>query len=109
MLHKNSDKNNFHADPFSGSAQGALLPFAATVPSYEEGITFEDAVRSRLYAGFARGALAGFFLGVMIVLTLLEIPGLAVPVNRILFVSAGLGGLMVYFVRLFAMLLAEQK
>lgn len=104
-----NNKNKFHVAPLSASPEASLPSFWAVLPSREEDVSFADAVRSLLYKSFLQGALAGFFLGVIIVLTLLEIPGLAVPVNRILFVSAGLGGLMVYFVRLFAMLLAEQK
>lgn len=82
----------------------------AVLPSPEEAdVSFADAVRSCLYRSFARGALAGFFFGVMIVLVLLEIPGSVPPIGMILFAAAALGGLLFYFICLFAMLLAEQK
>ena len=80
------------------------------LPSPEEAdVSFADAVRSCLYKRFARGALTGFFFGVMIVLILLEIPGSVPPIGMILFAAAALGGLLFYFIRLFALLLAEQK
>lgn len=104
-----NNKNKFYVAPFSASPEASLPSFGAVLPSREEDVSFADAVRSLLYKRFLQGALVGFFLGVMIVLTLLEIPGSVPPIGMILFAAAALGGLLFYFIRLFALLLAEQK